>query len=184
MQHVLVIHGAGAPRLRQRKVYWKPMLEADLGANVDVRAPRMPAPDDPHYQPWADRIASLAAGMKRPVLVGHSFGASTILKLLAQPDIDLDPLGTFLIATPFWGRNFPEFALTARERRRLQAVAPLTFYHSDDDDTVAFSQFTKLRRALPHARFRALRGRGHEFNQARFPELAADIRRLLRQKAN
>jgi len=33
-------------------------------------------------------------------------------------------------------------------------------------------------RALPQAIVRSLDGRGHEFDQPHFPELAADIRRL------
>jgi predicted alpha/beta hydrolase family esterase len=174
-QAVLVIHGAGEPVLRQGKVYWEPLLQADLGSEYEVHAPRMPNPDEPDYPAWADRIARLVSPMESPILVGHSFGASTVLKFLAQaspPTVR----GAFLVATPFWGSNFPEFALTPEELGRLLGMSPLFFYHSEDDPEVGFSHFARYQRALPHASYRPLAGGAHEFNQPGFPELAADIR--------
>jgi hypothetical protein len=176
MSHtVLAIHGAGEPRQRDGKVYWEPLLRASLGPGYGVHAPRMPAPDDPHHRPWADRIARLIAELDRPILVGHSFGASTLLKHLGQVDSLPAFRGLFLIATPFWGADFPEFALTGAELRQLQGVSPLHFYHSRDDEVVGFNHLEKFQRALPHGIFQPLEGRGHEFDQATFPELATDI---------
>src|SRR2546430_15180113 len=124
---VLVIHGAGEPRGRAGKVYWEPLLGNPLGANYIVRAPRMPQPTEPHYGTWASRIATLIAAIKNPVLVGHSLGASVLLKYLceAAPRPSFD--GLFLIATPFWGREFPEFALPPDCGARLRDVSPLYF---------------------------------------------------------
>lgn len=156
-------------------MYWEPLLRDSLGPGYDVHAPRMPAPDDPHHRPWADRIAQLIAGLDRPILVGHSFGASTLLKYLGQVEQLPAFRGLFLIATPCWGSDFPEFALTPAELRQLQAVSPMYFYHSRNDETVEFKHLAKFQRVLPHGIFRALDGRGHEFDQATFPELATDI---------
>jgi hypothetical protein len=50
-------------------------------------------------------------------------------------------------------------------------------WDSRDDAEVPLDHLERYRRALPRAVVRVLDGRGHEFNQARFPELAADIRR-------
>lgn len=177
-QPVLVVHGAGEPRLREGKVYWEPLLGDALGPGYQVRAPRMPEPEDPHHEAWADRIAQLMSDEECLVLVGHSFGASTLLKFLAQATRRPPFRGLFLVATPFWGPSFPEYALTPGELDRLRTASPLTFYHSKDDDVVEFSHFQRLQRALPHAAFRPLDGRGHEFDQASFPELVADIRSL------
>lgn len=177
-QLVLVIHGAGEPRQRFGKVYWEPMLGDGLGPGYQVRAPRMPRPVDPHYRPWADRIAQLLGKSVPPVLVGHSLGASVLLKFLAQSDPQPGFLGLFLVATPFWKADFPEFALTAEELDRLQGVAPLILYHSRDDPEVGFDHLAKYARVFPHATLRDLDGRGHEFNQDSFPELVADIHRF------
>src|SRR5262245_42328900 len=81
---VLVIHGAGEPRRRKGKLYWEPLLASGLGSGYRVRAPRMPRPDEPHYWAWARRIDQLIAKTKSPILVGHSFGASVLLKYLSE----------------------------------------------------------------------------------------------------
>ena len=81
-----------------------------------------------------------------------------------------------MIATPFWGEEFPDFALTSEHLRRLRSASPLFFYQSADDPVVGLTHFDKYKKSLPHAVFRQLDGRGHEFDQDNFPELVADIR--------
>lgn len=177
---ILVIHGAGEPRRRNGRVHWEPMLEGSLGPDYLVKAPRMPKPDQPHYRTWARRIAELIAGTKNPVLVGHSFGASVLLKYLAEASPLPSFTGLFLVATPFWGPDFPEFALPADFATRLLDVSPIYLYHSRDDNEVSLEHLERYRYALPQAVVRVMDGRGHEFNQPAFPELAADIRGLVK----
>jgi uncharacterized protein len=176
---VLAIHGAGAPRRRGGAVYWKPLLQSSLGPGFAVEAPTMPEPDDPHHEAWAGCIAKLLSASEPPLLVGHSFGASTLLKFLAQSEPRPAFLGLFLVAAPFWGRDFPEYALTKDELRQLATLTPLFFYQSEDDPVVEVSHFEKYRQALPHATFRLLKDRGHEFDQRDFPELGEDIRSVI-----
>jgi len=176
-QPVLVIHGAGEPRRRGGAVYWQPMLQRSLGDGYVVHAPRMPDPEDPHHAPWASRIAELIAASARPVVVGHSFGASTLLKYFSEAAAPPPVPGLFLISTPFWGPKFPEFMLKPDFGSRLGNV-PLFLYQSRDDQVVPAAQLEQYRKALPHATVRVLDGRGHEFDQPEFPELAADIRRV------
>jgi serine hydrolase len=178
---VLVIHGAGEPRRREGKVYWEPLLRNALGPHYLVQAPRMPRPTQPQYRSWARRIAKLIAGSTNPILVGHSFGASVILKYLSETVPQPELTGLFLVATPFWGPDFPEFALPSDFGVRLRDVSPLYLYHSRDDPEVPFEHLERFSRALPQAIVRALDGRGHEFNQPQFPELAADLRHLTLQ---
>ena len=175
---VLVVHGAGEPRRRGRKIYWEPMLGNTLGPDYSVMAPRMPEPTEPRYETWARRIAELIDGTTRPVLVGHSFGASVLLKYLAEASPRPSFAGLFLVATPFWGPDSPEFALPRDFAVRLRDVRPLCLYHSRDDPEVPFAHLDRYCRALPHAIARTLDGRGHEFDQPQFPELVADIRSL------
>jgi len=180
---VLVIHGAGEPRRRQGKVYWEPLLGDTLGRGFRVLAPRMPRPTHPQYWAWARRIDELIRSRRRPVLVGHSFGASVLLKYLAETVRRPALAGLFLVATPFWGPEFPEFALPPDLGARLRDVSPIYLYHSRDDAEVSFEHLERFGRALPHATRRVLDGRGHEFDQAEFPELAADIRGLRPRRA-
>ena len=175
---VLVIHGAGEPRRRNGRVYWEPLLQEPLGSDYVVRAPRMPKPTEPHYRTWANRLGELTARFDNPALVGHSFGASVVLKYLSEASPRPSLAGVFLIATPFWGPDFPEFALPADFGARLRNVSPLYLYHSRDDPEVPLAHLEQYRRALPQAIVRLLDGRGHEFAQPLFPELVDDIRRL------
>jgi uncharacterized protein len=177
-QLVLVIHGAGEPRRRGRRVFWEPLLGDALGPAYRVRAPRMPDPEEPDDRAWRERIAQLVLEADHPVLVGHSFGASTLLRFVAQAEPQPAVRGLFLVATPFWGKDFSDFALTAEHLRRLQSMSPLFFYQSADDPVVGLSHFQKYQKALPQAFFRQLDGQGHEFDQDTFPELVADIRSI------
>jgi predicted alpha/beta hydrolase family esterase len=174
---VIVIHGSGEPRRRRGKVYWEPLLGDDLGSGYVVKAPRMPRPDAPNYWTWAGRVAELIGETRKPILVGHSFGASVLLKYLAETVRRPALAGVFLVATPFWGPDFPEFALPPDFGERLRNLSPLYLYHTRDDAEIPLEHLERYRRALPQAVVRVLDGRGHEFNQPRFPELVADIRR-------
>lgn len=178
-----MIHGAGKPRRRQGRVYWEPLLGDTLGRGYRVLAPRMPRPEHPQYWTWARRIDELIRRTRRPVLVGHSFGASVLLKYLAETVRRPTPAGLFLVAMPFWGPDFPEFALPPDFGVRLRDLSPIFLYHSRDDADVPIKHLQRYRRLLPHATVRVLDGRGHEFNQAQFPELAADIRGLALRRA-
>jgi predicted alpha/beta hydrolase family esterase len=106
-----------------------------------------------------------------------------LLKYLAETVRRPALAGLFLIATPLWGPDFPEFALPPDFGARLGDLSPIRLYHSRDDAEVPFEHLERYRRALPHARVRVLDDRGHEFNQAQFPELVADIRGLARRRA-
>jgi serine hydrolase len=129
--------------------------------------------------PW-DRVDELLAGTRRPTLVGHSLGASVLLKYLSET-VRRHPLtGLFLVATPFWGSDFPEFALAPDFGARLRDMRPIYLYHSRDDPEIPLEHLERYRRALPRAIVRVLDGRGHEFDQSEFPELAVDIRGLIR----
>jgi uncharacterized protein len=180
---VLVIHGAGEPRRRRGKVYWQPLLGDTLGGRYRVFAPRMPRPEQPQYWTWACRIDQLIRGTRRPILVGHSFGASVLVKYLAETVRRPALAGLFLVATPFWGPDFPEYSLPPDFGARIRDLSPICLYHSRDDAEISVEHLDRYRRALPHATVRVLDDRGHEFNHAQFPELAADIRRLALRRA-
>jgi predicted alpha/beta hydrolase family esterase len=83
---IVVIHGAGPPLLRHGKVYWPD-------------APAAPA----SYRAWAAKIAKAIAGAGDLILVGHSLGASLLLKCLSEHAVPRSIVGLFLIAAPYWG---------------------------------------------------------------------------------
>jgi len=101
-----------------------------------------------------------------------------LLKYLAETACRPPLAGLFLVATPFWGSDFPEFALPPDFGARLRDLSSVYLYHSRDDAEVPLEHLERYRHALPQAVTRVLDGRGHEFNQTHFPELVADICRL------
>src|SRR6478735_672797 len=129
---VLVIHGAGEPHRRRGKVYWQPLLEHSLGSGYRVTAPRMPRPEQPNYWAWARRVDELIVHARNPIVVGHSFGASVLLKYFSETVRRPAFTGLFLIATPYWVAKFPEFALAPDAGARLRNRSPIYFYHSRD----------------------------------------------------
>ena len=176
---VLVIHGSGEPRRRRGKVYWEPLLGHTLGRGFRVLAPRMPRPEHPQYWTWARRIDELIRSARKPVLVGHSFGASVLFKYLAETVRRPALAGLFLVATPFWGPDFPEFALPPDFGARLRDLSPIYLYHSRDDAEVPFEHLERYRRALPHATDGLWMIAAMSSIRPQFPELAADIRGLV-----
>lgn len=60
-------------------------LRRELGAGYEVRFPRMPNESETPYDLWSDVIASELARMGTGViLVGHSIGASVLIKWLTE----------------------------------------------------------------------------------------------------
>ena len=80
-QPVLFIQGAWGMYQPEGSGRLAAYLARELGAGYRVIAPEMPDADDPHYQPWRDRIEQeLEALDQAVILVGHSFGGSVLLK--------------------------------------------------------------------------------------------------------
>jgi len=98
-------------------------LQQQLGPEIEIAAPEMPDPEEPSYRAWGAAIGeALAAAGPGAILIGHSFGASALLRRLCEGD-DEAVGGLFLVETPWWGANFPEYELPDGFEERLPAVA-------------------------------------------------------------
>lgn len=170
--HVLFIQGAG------RGAYEEDARLADslrraLGPRVAVRYPAMPNEDDAPYEQWRQRIERELADLPGPAaVVGHSVGASVLLKWLSErEDGTANTLaGVFLVAGPFWGGDgwrydgYEELALRPGFAARLPPGLPVFLYHCRDDATVPFAHLALYARALPQATVRAVDSGGHQFD--------------------
>ena len=155
-------------------------LRRVLGPGYEVRYPEMPNENDPDYATWKEHIlAELKTMGPSAILVGHSIGASVIIKLLTE--VAPAVAGVFLIATPFWyDDNFwhwPEAQLPENAGRRIPPSLPLFFYHGTADEAVPFAHFDRYARLFPKATFRPLPGRDHQIHSD-LSEVGADIRGL------
>jgi hypothetical protein len=157
-------------------------LEARLGAGFTIRYPRMPDESEPNYLAWRKHIcAELAEMGDGAVLVGHSLGASVLLKVLAEGAIHRPVRGIFLVAAPFMhardGWQWKELELPANPAPRLPSPAPMFFYQGREDDIVPFAHLALYAKTFELATCRALDGRDHQLNDD-LTEVADDIRTL------
>lgn len=179
---VLFVHGAG-----EGAYAWDAKLVTSLrdrlGAGYVVRYPMLPNEADPDYETWkrciCEELTTLAGDV---VLVGHSVGASVLIRLLCDGALERPVAGIFLIAAPFWHDHevwrWKEVELPADAADQLPREAPLFLYHGREDEIVPFSHLDLYARKFPQASVRALDGRDHQLHDD-LSEVAHDIRKVL-----
>jgi uncharacterized protein len=177
---LLLVHSSGPQGPRQGSRYLAAALRKALGPGYDLRYPVMPAPDDPAYAPWRDRLqAELDTLDGDALIVGHSLGGSVLLKCLSESRKARPIPAVFLLATPFWsapaGSQLHQFVLRRGFAARLPPIGQIFLYHSRDDDSVPFTHLARYAQALPQATVRELDGYGHLFKRT-CKDLVADIR--------
>ena len=179
-QRILFVHGGGEGAHEADEKLAK-SLQGALGNPYEVRHPEMPDEDAPEYGAWKYRIAEELAGMDGDViLVGHSLGASILLKYLSEENPETAVSGLFLVATPFWGAEdweVDEYALDKNFATDLPEGLPIFFYHGRNDEVVPLTHLAFYESKLPRATFRRLDGRGHQFGDD-LSEVARDIEKL------
>ncbi|NTU82136.1 MAG: alpha/beta fold hydrolase [Chloroflexales bacterium] len=179
-KHVLFIHGAGAGAYAEDRVLAQSLREA-LGGAYELHYPQMPDAGAPEYGAWQRRIAQELAALGGPVaLVGHSLGASVLLKYLVEAQPAQPTSGLFLTATPFWGApdwEVDEYRLPESFPARLPDGLPLFLYHCRDDEVVPFAHLGRYAQQLPWATVRAIDRGGHQLN-VDLSAVAHDIERL------
>jgi len=181
-QHLLFVQGAGDMWAPDGSGVLVKYLEKSLGTDFDIVAPEMPDADtDPHYLPWRDRIdAELQAMNGAVVLVGHSFGASVLLKYLAEGPPPRPISGLFLLSTPWWEPEgwSAEYAVPDDVGSKLPPAVPIFLYHSREDPEVPFSHLALYEQLLRNATSRPIDGSNHSFTDG-LPELITDIRQVV-----
>jgi predicted alpha/beta hydrolase family esterase len=181
-QPVVFIQGAGSMHEPEGSGHLAAYLARELGPAYRLIAPVMPDADNPHYQPWRDRIEhELEAIDGKVIFVGHSFGGSVLLKYLAEGSYRQPVRGLFLLSVPNWGPDgwaYDEFAVPNDVALRLPA-SMIFLYHSRDDPEVPFAHLAYYQDLLPTATARPIDGSEHSFIEG-LPTLVDDIKSLPR----
>jgi uncharacterized protein len=179
-RQVLFIHGGGQGAHEEDKKL-AASLQDVLGAAYEVRSPQMPDEDRPEYEAWKNQITEeLAALDGEVILVGHSLGASVLLKYLFEEKAEMPVAGIFLIASPYWGVEeweVGEYELQENFASKFPKDLPVFFYHSRDDEVVPFEHLALYKERFPRATIHEFDGRGHQFNDD-LSEVARDINGL------
>lgn len=177
---VLFIHGGGGGAYEADAKLAEALARA-LGPAYDVRHPRMPNEEEPDYPTWKRIILREVDDMgPRAVLVGHSIGASVLIKVLAD-EFRTKVAGLFLISGPFWHDDefwrWDEVALTGESAARVPRDLPIFIYHGDADEFIPVSHLDRYAELFPQAAVHRLPGRNHQLNDD-LTEIAREIGRL------
>src|SRR5690349_14835261 len=81
-------------------------LQKILGEQYDINYPEIKSDETAPDFGWTQQIGEKISEIQNSVvIVGHSFGASMLLKYLSENSVNKKIEGIFLIATPFWNGN-------------------------------------------------------------------------------
>ena len=179
-KHVLFIHGAGEGAFEEDGLL-AASLQNTLGHTYEVHYPNMPEEDSATYADWKAPIErELATLDGEVILVGHSVGASVLVKYLSEEQLDKPIAALFLLATPYWGADdfwkWDEARLPESVAVKLASIPRIFLYHSRDDEVVPFAHLALYAVKLPQATIREFDGRGHQFGND-LTEVAEDMRR-------
>lgn len=167
---VLFLHGAGG--FEDDRV----MVDAlRAGLDEEVLAPDLDEGETTH-EAWSQQISE-HLGADVDVVVGHSFGGSTVLRMLTERDPGIRRL--ILLAAPDWGPDgwdVPELALPDDAADRLPAGVEIELHHCLDDEVVPIEHLYLLAARLPEALARYRHHGGHQFLA---PAIDAIVRRVL-----
>jgi predicted alpha/beta hydrolase family esterase len=180
-KRVLLLHSSGPQGQGEGSAPLVDRLREELGRDFEVAFPILPAPDDPHYPPWSERLGEILAENDTPtVVVGHSLGGSVFLKHLAEGGRAEHVTGLVLLATPYWGESDweAEWALPEGWPNPSTELPPTHLFHSRDDEEIPFSQVELYRERLPVATVHPLDGCGHLYARGDLTEVLEAIREV------
>jgi len=169
MRQILFIQGAGEGAY-DADIKLADGLQHELGGEYEIVYPVLSDEADPNYDDWKSQVKQELIKLQQPVtLVGHSVGASILLKCVDEIRTEIRIAGIFLLAAPFWGgegwryEGYEKLELAKDFAENLTQRAPVFLYHCQDDEIVAYEHLALNARMLPSATERQLTTGGHQF---------------------
>jgi uncharacterized protein len=179
-KNILFIQGGGGEEDYTEDAKLVASLQAVLGESYSVHYPLLtdePVPDFGRMQQIGKEIAAINGEV---ILVGHSLGASMLLKYLSENQVKKKIAGIFLISTPYWSGDEDwrqPLKLEKDFANKLPKDVPLFLYHSKDDEVVSFSHLAIYKEKLPQATIREIERGGHQLGND-LTVVAKDIKTL------
>lgn len=178
--HVLFIQGGGGNEDYNADAKLVASLREALGSAYTVHYPLLPDESSPDFGRTKQIGKEISLIKGEIILVGHSLGASMLLKYLSENKIKKKIAGIFLISTPFWsGQEDWKQGLKLDEDfpDKLPKNVPVFLYHCRDDEEVPFEHLSLYAQKLSQAIVREVRSGGHQFNND-LSIVAKDIKSL------
>jgi predicted alpha/beta hydrolase family esterase len=179
-KQVLFIQGGGGTEDHETDAKLVTSLREALGETYTVHYPLLsnePSPDFGRTKQIGTAISLIKEGI---IVVGHSLGASMVLKYFSENEVKKMIEGIFLISTPFWSGdeeweqglklhdNFPD---------KLPKDVPVFLYHCRDDEEIPFEHLSQYAQKLPQATVREIARGGHQLSND-LSLVARDIKSL------
>ncbi len=179
VSQVLFAHSAGPQYAPGKGSYdLVKYLRSSLPDGYRVLFPIIEKPSSPTYHKYKQLFKDTFAKLDEPViLVGHSLGASTLLKYLSEERPAISIRGLFLVSTPQWRSNMKEFQLKENFQDSLEDIPAIFLYHSKADTEVPIEHLAFYEKAFPNAVVRRLKGKEHVFASG-LSALVRDIQSL------
>lgn len=166
-KHLLFIQGGGNEGY-ETDTELVASLQKALGKEYDINYPELQSDESAGDFGWLHQIREKISEYKNDViLVGHSLGASMLLKYLSENAVNKKIRGVFLIATPFWSGNEDwkqGLKLQDDFADKLPDGIPIFFYQCRDDEVVPFSHLSIYKQKITQATFREIERGGHQLN--------------------
>ncbi|HET6539829.1 MAG TPA: alpha/beta fold hydrolase [Chryseolinea sp.] len=178
--HVLFIQGGGGDEDYQADAKLVASLQEVLGSAYTVHYPLLPNESSPDFGRRKQIAKEISLVKGEIILVGHSLGASMLLKYLSENEVKKKVAGIFLISTPFWsGQEDWKQGLKLHEDfpDKLPKNVPIFLYHCRDDEEVPFAHLSIYAQKLPQAIVREIGSGGHQLNN-NLSLVANDIKSL------
>jgi len=177
---ILFIQGAGEVTTAQEQVITD-ALKNNLSDQFRITYPLMPNADHPAYLAWEEVLSSSLGKLSgKVILMGHSLGASIILKHFSKHPVPDKVIGMILFGVPYWkdqNWDVSEYAIDDELLGKLSGLENVYFYHSTDDQVIPNHQFKSYRKLIPGAHWRVLSGVDHSYHAA-IPDMINDIQDL------
>jgi uncharacterized protein len=156
-------------------------LQEALGEGFEVRYPPINTDENLPDFGWLQQIGKEIEMINdNSFLVGHSLGASMLLKFLSENQIAKKIQGIFLVSTPFWtGEDEWVKGLKLQEgfTEKLPENVPVFLYQCKDDKEIPFTHLGIYEQKLPYAAIRKIKKGGHQLNN-NLAIVAEDIKSL------
>lgn len=179
-KQVLFLQGGGGEEDYAADAKLVASLQNALKDNYKVHYPLLPNDSVPDLGREKQIGKEISLIMDNTILVGHSLGASMLLKYLSENPVKIKMAGIFLIATPFWSGEEDwkkAFILNQGFADKIPNDIPIFLYHCKDDEEVSFDHLERYVQHLPQATVREIAFGGHQLNND-LSLVAKDIKSL------
>lgn len=179
-KQILFLQGGGGQDDYDEDTKLVESLRSSLGLGYTIHYPLLTDSDEPDFGRIKQIKTAISSIDEDIILVGHSLGASMILKYLSEEKVTKKIDGIFLISTPFWsGHEEWVNGIKLKENfvEKLPKDIPIFLYHCKDDSIVPIEHLEIYAQKISNAVVRKLDIGDHHFGN-NLSLIAKDIKAL------